>query len=191
VTATKDFVFEVRVPQHAETVTVDGAVTSKRSLEFPIKSGERRRICVTLAFTPHFETCADGLHYVQYGNLVFSLPIKAEWVRREYEKDGVERRYPYCDYELLPASDWQYGFANTSLRVHKRPVGDVPFSQSEPPVVIKAQLQTIDWGFEDGYDSVCGKVPRSISPLSAVREHDLIPYGCAKLRMTALPFTKR
>ena len=58
---------------------------------------------------------------------------------------------------------------------------------SEPPVVVKARVKPIDWGYEDGYDTVCAKVPQSLEPLGEARELELYPYGCARLRMTELP----
>ena len=55
------------------------------------------------------------------------------------------------------------------------------------PVTIKPKAQKIDWGYEDGYDTVCAKVPKSREPVSDEEEVTLYPYGCAKLRMTELP----
>lgn len=106
----------------------------------------------------------------------------------EYEKNGIERKFPYCDYELIPKSDWNYGFADKFLKVETKAMGDIPFSQSQPPITVKAMMQKIDWGFEEGYESVCAKVPQSRIPISDAKELLLIPYGCAKLRMTLLPF---
>ena len=51
-------------------------------------------------------------------------------------------------------------------------------------------MKKIDWGLEDGYENVCAKTPQSLIPVSDVKELELIPYGCAKLRMTLLPFVK-
>ena len=64
---------------------------------------------------------------------------------------------------------------------------EIPFSVTKPPVVIRTKAQKIDWGFEDGYDTVCAKVPTSTAPLSVPEEIELHPYGCAKLRITELP----
>ena len=187
--AEKDMSFEIRLPKDAENVRVDGASVSEGGLVFKLTAGEQRVISVSFELTPRFEQYPYDMSYVKRGSLVFALPIEAEWVKHEYEKDGVERRFPYCDYDLLPKSDWNYAFANTSLKAENVSVGDVPFSESEPPVVIKAKMQRIDWGLEDGYDTVCAKVPESRTPISDVEEMTLIPYGCTKLRMTIMPFT--
>jgi len=190
VTAHKDFQLDVRLPQEAHSVTVNGQPEAQTHLTFPFHAGETRTVTIAFALTPQFMPYANGLHSVRYGNLVMALPIDTEKQMHEYERDGVERKYPYCDYELLPTSDWSVGFADNTLSVQTHPVGDIPFSQSEPPVTVKARLHPIDWGYEDGYESVCAKAPHGVTPLGEAREHTLIPYGCAKVRMTVLPFTE-
>ena len=30
----------------------------------------------------------------------------------EYTRNGVERKFPYCDYEIYPESRWNYAFAD-------------------------------------------------------------------------------
>ena len=108
----------------------------------------------------------------------------------EYEERGVERKFPYCDYEYLPLSDWNYGYSSDTLAVEKKEVSNIPFSSEKPPVVIKAQVQKINWGLADGYEKVCAKIPESTEPISEPEEILLYPYGCAKLRMTELPMLK-
>ena len=50
----------------------------------------------------------------------------------------------------------------------------------------------INWEYEDGYDSVCAKYPKNLKPIDKTpQEKELYPYGCAKLRMTEMPFIKR
>ena len=73
------------------------------------------------------------------------------------------------------------------LRVNNKGVSAIPFSGEEPPVTVKAQVKQINWGMAEGYETVCAKVPESLEPVSAAREIELYPYGCAKLRMTELP----
>ena len=151
---------------------------------------DRREILISFDLTPHFEQYPYDLTYVKCGSLVFALPIEAEKTMYEYEKDGVERKFPYCDYELMPKGDWNYGFSDTVLKVETKAISNIPFSESMPPVVIKAKMQKIDWGLEDGYETVCAKTPQSRTPVSDIEEIKLIPYGCTKLRMTILPFVK-
>ena len=190
VDAKRDFKFEIRLPKDAENIVVNGQSETQNHLVFNITKGGKREFVISFDFTPHFEKYAYDLNYVKYGNLVFSLPIEVEKIMCEYEKDGVERKFPYCDYELIPKSDWNYGFADTALKAESKTSGDISFSQSNPPITITAKMQKIDWGLEDGYESVCARIPQSLTPVSKVEELSLIPYGCAKLRMTLLPFVE-
>lgn len=182
----KDFKFEVRIPAGAEKITVNGEAAGEK-LVFDIVKGESKEIIVTFDFTPAFVDYAYDLKYVKCGNLVFSLPIKHKSIMKEYERNNVERKFPYCDYELLPVSDWNYAFSDDMLEKKTEVVCAVPFSGSEPPVTIKVKMKKIDWGFEDGFDSVCAKVPKSTEPVSDEMQMELIPYGCTKLRMTVMP----
>lgn len=95
--------------------------------------------------------------------------------------------YPYCDYELIPTSDWNYAYSSDKFLVERSKVGDVPFSSENPCVTIKAKVKKINWGLEEGYEEVCAKVPNSREPISDEAEITLYPYGCAKLRMTEIP----
>ena len=105
----------------------------------------------------------------------------------EYTDKGVERKFPYCDYEYVGKSDWNYGYAKDEFEIIRREVNEIPFASEAPAVVLKASLQKILWDFADGYDNVCDKVPLSTEPIGDVEEMLLYPYGCAKLRMTEIP----
>ena len=105
----------------------------------------------------------------------------------EYERDGVERKFPYCDYELIPVSAWNYAYSSQNLEIQRGEVSEIPFSSENPPVTVKASVKKIDWGYEDGYDTVCAKIPESREAVSGEEEILLYPYGCAKLRMTEIP----
>jgi len=119
---------------------------------------------------------------------VFALPIKYEKKMYEYVRGGVERKFPYCDYEYIPRSEWSFGFASRELSVERKQTDEIPFSSESPAVVVKARLQRIDWGYEEGYDTVCAKIPESKKAIGEAEETELYPYACAKLRMTELPF---
>lgn len=184
-----DLNFRIRIPTFAQNLRIDGAPFSGEP-EFSIPAGDRREITLTFETAPYFEARPHGLTTVKMGSLVFSLPIAHEKKMLEYEKDGAARKFPYCDYELIPSAPWNYGFSGKALTVQERDVTDVPFSEAQPPVVVKARLRQIDWGYEDGYETVCAKLPQSTLPISQEEEITLYPYGCAKLRMTEMPFVE-
>ncbi len=106
---------------------------------------------------------------------------------REYTKKGVERKFPYCDYQFVPKTPWNYGFADGGFEIKYNGVGDIPFSQDNPPISLKAKMQQINWGLKLPYRSIARKTPKSRLPITEVQEIELCPYGCARLRMTEMP----
>ena len=64
----------------------------------------------------------------------------------EYERNGVERKFPYCDYEYLPRSAWNYAYRSADPAPEYRGMNDIPFSSQQPPVVLRARVQEIGWG---------------------------------------------
>ena len=182
-----DFTFRIRIPSFARDLTVNGETMEAEALTFDIKAGESRQIEISFRTEPYFKARPHNLYTVQCGSLVFSAPVRYEKKMFEYETNGVTRKFPYCDYELIPVSDWNYAYCGGSLEVKQNAVSKIPFAEAAPPVVIRAKVRKIDWGLEDGYETVCAKVPESRIPISEEREIDLYPYGCAKLRMTEMP----
>ncbi len=183
-----DFTFIIRIPSFAENIKINGKSFLGNEAIFDVKAGKEIEIFVDFETTPYFKVRPNGLQSVQYGSLIFSIPISYKMRMHEYEKNGVERKFPYCDYELIPQSKWNYAFCSEEMSVKTNTVSDIPFSYNNPPVVIETKLQQIDWGFEEKYDTVCAKIPQSINPISQPNVVEMIPYGCAKLRMTELPF---
>lgn len=131
----------------------------------------------------------NGLKVAKYGPILFSLPIDYNVKQEEYTKDGVERKFPYCDYELFPTSDWNYGFAG-ELKPEKAAYGKVPFSKEYPRIVLKTTMQKVGWDYAEGYDCIAAKTPSNCKAISGKEEKTLIPYGAAKLRMTEMPIVK-
>lgn len=187
VKAGKGFRFDIRIPSFAKNLSVNGKSADAEMLSFDIGEGEEKEIVVSFDTEPYFESRPHGLNTVKCGSLVFSVPVKFEKNMLEYERDGVERKFPYCDYELIPVSDWNYAYSSQNLEIQRGAVSEIPFSSENPPVTVKASVKKIDWGYEDGYDTVCAKIPESREAVSDEQEILLYPYGCAKLRMTEMP----
>ena len=181
-----DFTLAVRLPSFARNITIDGQPGDDREPRFFIPAHTRRTIEIRFDAEPVLMERPNGLKTVACGSLVFSVPVRRHRAMHEYERDGVERRFPYCDYELVPDSAWNYAFAGHDFQVIRQGVSDAPFSETHPPVEIEALLQRVDWPLEDGYETVCAKLPGR-TPQGAPERLRLIPYGCAKLRMTELP----
>ncbi len=182
-----DFTFIIRLPSFAEKLQINGEAYRGGEATFHIKGGEATTLCIAFEATPKFRPRPNDLFAVQWGSLLFSLPIPYEKRMHEYIKNGVERKFPYCDYELIPQSDWGYAYCSEALSIKTHPLSEIPFSEKMPPVTIQAELQAIPWGYQERFDNVCAKIPQSKMPLSEGMQRELIPYGCAKLRMTELP----
>jgi len=182
-----EFTFKIRIPSFAKNLVVDGKSVKDEELAFRLKAGQKCVITVSFDADVRLEKRPFGLNTVKCGSLVFSVPIQYEKKMFEYEKDGVERKFPYCDYEFIPVSDWNYAYSGDDFVRVNRDVDAIPFSSEKPPVVVKAKVKKINWGLEDGYLDVCAKVPQSREPIFGEEETELYPYGCAKLRMTELP----
>ena len=187
--ADKNFDFEIRIPSFAKNLKVNGENKEAKNLEFKINPG-KTEIVIEFEATPYLKNRPNNLYVLQMGSLLFSVPIEYEKVMKEYVKKGVERKFPYCDYQFIPKSSWNYGFSDCSFEIDFNGIGDIPFSQKNPPVAIKANMQQIDWGLKFPYKSVARKTPKSTKPISEVQKIELIPYGCSKLRMTEMPILK-
>ena len=186
----KEFTFKIRIPSWAKDVTVYGNAFDGDEAVFEICKEKGREIYITYNAVPKIRKRENDMNTVQCGPLIFSVPIQYEKKMYEYEKDSVERKFPYCDYEYIPASDWNYAYCGTDFEFEKRDISKIPFSSQNPPVVMKAYVKQIEWGFEDGYETVCAKTPISRTPIGERKEMELYPYGCAKLRMTELPIVE-
>jgi hypothetical protein len=146
---------------------------------------------VILKDEPHLVKRPNGVYVAAYGPLVFAMPIEAEYHMKEYTRDGVERKFPYCDYELTPKSEWRYGFAGKSFEIVYGEGNEYPFSAACPRVALKASLAPVDWDYADGYDNVSAERANSIVATGDAREMLLVPYGAAKLRVTEMVMTRK
>ncbi|MBQ4151393.1 MAG: glycoside hydrolase family 127 protein [Clostridia bacterium] len=181
------FALYIRVPGWAKSVTVNGKAYKGGEIVIDKVWEGNETVEVVYTDTPHFVKRPLKLNTVEYGPLVFSLPIETEYKMNEYVRKDVERKFPYCDYELIGKSEWRYGFANDSLTVCEEKGSDIPFASDAPRITIKANLARVNWDYADGYMNVSAAAPRSRIAVSNDEVKTLIPYGCAKLRMTEMP----
>ena len=181
------FELAVRIPSFAAGATVNGE-TAKPGEIFRIEKEWRdgETVDVALTFEAKLVPAANGMFTLQRGALYFALPLAAQSFAWEYERSGVPRKAPYCDYKIFPQEAWGYAFAGDTFHVIERPVGAYPFSREEPPVQIEADLAQIEWDALPGQPGVCAETPASLVP-TALRRRALQPYGCTTLRMTVLP----
>lgn len=187
VKAKKELTFKIRVPSFAQNLIVDGKESDLKVLTVALREGEEREIAISFDVETELIDRPHDLKSLKRGSLVFALPIAYDKKMYEYEANGVERKFPYCDYEYIGKSDWNYGFSDVSWEVEEREIDEYPFSSTKPAVVIKTKMKKIPWGHERFFEYICARVPSSREPIGEEETKELYPYGNAKLRMTEMP----
>ena len=144
--AKNDVTFKIRIPSFAQKLVVDGAECDLKMLTFYLQAGEERNIEIAFDVEVELMDRPHDLKSVRRGSLIFALPISYEKKKYEYEQDGVELKYPYCDYEYIGKSDWNYGFSDVRFELEEKDIDQYPFSSDNPAVVVKAKMKKIPWG---------------------------------------------
>lgn len=183
-----EFTLYIRVPGFVKSAIIDGKTAAPGQLyELTRKWSGETRIDVHFDMEFEFVKRPEDMYALRRGPLFYSVAIDEDWRMSEYVRDGVERKFPYCDYEIFAKSKWNYAFAGDKFDLSLNDGFDLPFSTVNPPVSVSAQMSEIDWGLEDGYTNVCARTPKSREPIGAPQTVRLIPYGCTSLRMTEMP----
>ena len=119
------------------------------------------------------------------GPLVYSLKIGEDWRK-------LRGNPPAADYEVYPTTPWNYGLLldttdpEKSLTVSKKPLADCIFSVDSAPVELHVKGRLVPgWKMEHNAAGVLPKSP--VVSDEPVIDLTLIPYGCAKLRITEFP----
>jgi len=187
------FVLKIRVPASAEKallITPDGKteVNPGSFAKIDRKWKDQDTIELKLKFKPKLILRPSGMYCVRRGPLFYSLPIESEAKMLEYESNGVERKFPFCDWIITPASEWGFGFASSKFEKMEHPMPDVPFDREDPPVSLETWMYPLDWR---EYNGVCSIYPESETPIGEKRRIKLVPFGCTTLRMTEMPLIKQ
>jgi hypothetical protein len=142
------------------------------------------------------------------GPIYYSLRIE-----KRYDSINIKsENYHYkgsIDWQITPASSWNYGllldYHNSSrgFKVEENSIGKFPFAdkgdpvwssdsskyviyENEPPVVIKARgMKIASWILKDNSADIPPKSP--VKPEGDLVIVNLVPYGCARLRITEFP----
>lgn len=187
------FTLRVRVPAWSLSAKIDGELVEVRDGFVDIEREWSGEESFTLSFERKVEldTLGGELYFVKYGPLTFSLSIEGKWYKVEYERNGVERKEPYCDWHVYRRGEFAYGFDSCEFEVRECEGDGRAFSHSAPLLEIDARLCRINWAMTDGYRNVPEKYPSDRRAISESETLTLVPYGCTTLRMTEMPFVEK
>ena len=186
VRADKSFPLVLRIPAWANgaTVAVNGQQQAgvKPGGFFRVqrawKTGDRVELRFPMAVRT--STWFNNSTSVERGPLVFSLRIGETWHK-------IKQTGPSADWEVYPSTPWNYALVQGTFPVVEKPIERQPFRAEASPVEITAKARRLpEWTLVD--DSP-GVLP--VSPVTSKRPEEtitLVPYGAAKLRITAFPW---
>lgn len=191
------FPLKLRVPAWATEakLSINGLAQSapQAGAFFEISRTWKPGDTVTLQF-PMTVRASDWTHHsiaIERGPLVYSLKIKQSW--RQEKQTG-----PSKDWEVFPTTPWNYALLldpknpAAAFQVTEGLIKNQAFSFTDPPVTLTTQGRRVpEWELES--DSA-GPLPASpmrckkLPCTQAAESVQLIPYGAAKLRITAFPY---
>jgi len=172
----------LRIPSWADRttqLTVNGEPQTVRAGSFVVLTRDWRsgnQIVIQFGSEIAREMRPSGGVAIVRGPLVFALRIQEDWRR-------IERRVFFDDWEVHPATPWNYGLARDEFTLCRREVSRVPFDGANPPLILRGTGARVpSWTlWENSADAPPAGPIDSGTPREAV---DLIPYGSARLRVT-------
>ena len=131
---------------------------------------------------------------IEHGPLVYSLLLEERWHR--VNADKPHRELPHADFEVRPASPWDYGLLidpgtpDAGLTFEQRPVGDRPFSPDGAGMAARVRGRRLpQWELAHGW---AAEVPPGVqSSDEPLEDLTLVPYGCTNIRVTEFPRLQR
>jgi uncharacterized protein len=186
----------LRVPQWTDGATLQVAQEPAAALApgtfHRLDREWRGRTTLTLRFPmrPRVTRRYHGALAVERGPLVYSLLLEEAWTR--VNADKPHRELPHGDFEVRPASPWNYGLlldpdaSAPDITFTEAAVGEQPFSPQGAGMRATVEARrVVNWKLEHGWAGEIAPGPqRSDEPLEQVT---LVPYGCTNIRVTEFP----
>ncbi|MBS4219141.1 glycoside hydrolase family 127 protein [Bacillus sp. FJAT-49711] len=145
------------------------------------------RIEIQLPMQVQLEERNNNAISVNRGPLVYVLPIEENWIQ-------VHERERFHDWEVYPASAWRYALTqNAEFDVEVEENMDLhyqPFKANHAPIrlLTKGRLLS-NWMMKQNSAAAPPKNPKPYA--NALEETiQLVPYGCARLRIGEFPVLK-
>ena len=152
------------------------------------------RITLVLPMKTALNRRQDNGVAMEYGPLVFSLPIEANWTPVVVPKYSTAE---FPDWNAVPVSPWNYGLKldeaklSAEVKVERKPMTEDPWI--DPPLTMTVPARKVEgWGLAQGKDAdqkftpPLPPMPRS-SPDAEIEHITLVPYGATHLRLTTFP----
>lgn len=117
------------------------------------------------------------------GPLVFSLPLDGKWTELKQYTDKSK------DWQVENSRPWNYAVAVGACGAQRQDgaIPDVPFNGQQPPVFLSVSARKLpEWTVNE---NSAGPLPTS--PVHSDQPSEilkLVPYGAAKVRVTAFPY---
>lgn len=181
-----DWAGRMRLSVNGEETPVPAEARGFLRLRRMWKDGDRVRLELEQEIRVKVWPEIGGSVSIGRGPLWYALKIGEKW-----ERSGGTDAWPA--FEVLPTSAWNYGLvvdpsrpAGGAVLSAENPPADQPFTPDAAPVVLRAKARRIPGWKAEG--RMVGLVPASPAEGEGpVEEVELIPMGCARLRISQFP----
>ena len=195
---------EAKISYKDKTVIAKGG--SEQRIEANWKNGDQ--ITIEIPMEIRSERRYNNSMSLLRGPLYFSLRIEKEFKSVKINYDNFAYKGS-VDWEISPLSPWNYGLVidpgniNRGLKITENPVGKYAFSdkgdmiwsaeagkylasEADAPVVLTARgMRIAEWEIVN--NSADNPPLSPVKPEESTEVITLVPYGCARLRITEFP----